>query len=445
MKNDSDLPGPEITLKPFQYDFVFSEERFPALIAGIGTGKTYMLLLKIWNFLSNHPNCLGLICRKEYTDLHDSTMKDFTRYFGVTADSNKEFKFPNGSVLMFRHAAEVEVLKNINLSIFGIEQAEEFETDEQFIFLRDRLRNPNSPYRQGVIIANARGHNWIWKKWVNNPQEGYFSITATTFDNEENLPVDFINDLRKMEQDAPTHYKQYVLNSFEEVDADDLLLTHEQVYGSSKIEMPFVGKPRRIMAVDVARYGGDEIVYCILESRGVIKWEMIHLEGQKNKSLTWTTGKIIDMVKDFDLHAVVIDDTGMGGGVTDALDSSRYGVFPFNGAEASNNPGYLNRRAEGFFKLQEAFQKGWLKILPDTELQEQLLTIKYKYKTKDQKMIVSKDEMRREGLKSPDRADALMMAYFFADRSAEGNHYPDYCAPDEDLYRSVQDLPRWST
>ena len=144
MKNDSDLPGPEITLKPFQYDFVFSEERFPALIAGIGTGKTYMLLLKIWNFLSNHPNCLGLICRKEYTDLHDSTMKDFTRYFGVTADSNKEFKFPNGSVLMFRHAAEVEVLKNINLSIFGIEQAEEFETDEQFIFLRDRLRNPNA-------------------------------------------------------------------------------------------------------------------------------------------------------------------------------------------------------------------------------------------------------------------------------------------------------------
>jgi len=33
---------------------------------------------------------------------------------------------------MFRHASELAVLKNINLSIFGIEQAEEFETDEQF-------------------------------------------------------------------------------------------------------------------------------------------------------------------------------------------------------------------------------------------------------------------------------------------------------------------------
>ena len=235
-------------------------------------------------------------------------------------------------------------------------------------------------------------------------------------------------------------------------DPDELLdwaMAEEKRISQGKLKIffgaaPGVGKTYAMLAAArKKREEGVDIVVGIAETHGRKETEVL-LEGLENLPCRMHSYRGRE-IREFDLDAIVIDDTGMGGGVTDALDSSRYGVFPFNGAEASNNPGYLNRRAEGFFKLQEAFQKGWLKILPDTELQEQLLTIKYKYKTKDQKMIVSKDEMRREGLKSPDRADALMMAYFFADRSAEGNHYPDYCAPDEDLYRSVQDLPRWST
>ena len=188
----------EIKLIPQQEEFLLSEKRFPHMIAGIGTGKTYMLLLKAVRYLKTYPGAVGMIVRKQFTDLHDSTLADFTRYFGLETDNHKEVKFENGSRLMFRHGSEIEVLKNINLDWCGIEQAEEFEDETQFEFLRDRIRGKAGPYQQIFIIANANGHNWIWKKWFNNPQDqDYHAITGTTFDNAINLDPKYIEDQRR--------------------------------------------------------------------------------------------------------------------------------------------------------------------------------------------------------------------------------------------------------
>jgi hypothetical protein len=404
-----------VKLKPFQTKFFNSKVRFPAMVAGIGTGKTYMLLLKIWRFCEEYPQSLALIARKEYTDLRDSTLKDFERYFNVTVDSNKEYSFPNGSKIMFRHAAELNVLKNINLSIAGIEQAEEFENDDQFTFIRDRLRRDNAPYQQLCIVANANGHNWIWKLWKDNPSTDYSISTATTFDNSDNLPETFLKDMRQMEIDSPNHYLQFVMNSFEETGADDRLLIARHVYESSKLIFPYFGSQGRILAVDVARFGEDETVFCAIEKVSDVHFIQIHQETWREKSLMETTGKILDLKKILKIDVIVVDDIGLGGGVTDRLKEMKYKVQPFIGNEAPLNPIYFNKRSEGFFLLKEVIDSHRLKIIDDSELAEQLLSVRYKFKSNGEKAIVSKDEMRKLGLKSPDRADALMMACFYKD------------------------------
>ncbi len=402
---------------PFQQRFLESEARYPALVAGIGTGKTYMLLLKIWSFCQEYPNTLALIVRKEFTDLRDSTMKDFERYFSVKITSDKDYKFPNGSSIMFRHAAEIEVLKNINLSIFGIEQAEEFEDEMTFTFLRDRLRRDNAPLRQGCLIANANGHNWIYRMWINNPSgEEFKAWTANTFDNIEHLPADFIADLKRMEIDAPNHYKQYVMNSFEELGQDDLLLTGEVVYQSPNQIFYDEGTIRRILAVDVARFGEDETVFTIIQSNNIRQWTQIYQHTWREKPLTEVVGKTLDIAREFSPDLIAIDDVGMGGGVTDRLSEQRRAPEPFIGNEKAANPLYLNKRAEGFFRMKEFFDKGDIKIMNDPVLQDQLLSIRYKYNSNNVKSIVTKDEMRKDNLKSPDRADALMMAMYYTDR-----------------------------
>lgn len=419
----------------FQEKFYKSNKRFPAMISAIGTGKTLWLLLKIIKFCEDYSDSLALIVRKEFTDLRDSTMKDFTRYTNETIDSNKEYHFPNGSTIMFRHGDELNILKNINLSIAGIEQAEEFETDETFQMLRDRLRRDNAPLQQCCIIANACGHNWIWKDWINNPpSEEYDAITAKTFDNPH-LPAPFLKDLARMKTEAPNHYRQYVENSFEEIDADDRIFTMSLIRDSLAIDMNRIGVNKRIMGVDIARFGGDEIVYSILESRGPIMWEQVHQECYKLKGLNETLGKIISMQKEFELDAVAIDDDGMGGGITDMLEPQNFEVFPFTANAKSDDEKHLNRRAYAYFKLRDWMEKGWLKIKGDMELHEQLLALCYSFRKEGLRYVVSKDDMRKEGFKSPDRADALMMAVYFADQLM-GSKFSDnnsYAVMDRDV------------
>jgi len=401
----------------FQDKFLFSEARFPTLIAGVGTGKTLMLLLKIWKFCEDYPNTLALIVRKEYTDLRDSTIKDAERYFGISIDSDKEYKFKNGSVIMFRHGAELNVLKNINLTIAGIEQAEEFDTEETFNFLRDRLRRDNAPLRQLCIIGNTKGHNWIWRLWKNNPQSKEYELSeANTFMNAEHLPVDFIDDLKRMEIEAPNHYKQYVLNSWEEVEADDYLFTWQELDNSAQLVFS-ESSTTRIIGLDIARFGEDETVFTILEKKAYNQWEQSFLEAHRQKDLMWTVGRCIDLRREIQSNLVIIDDDGLGGGVVDRLRETDMEVMAFRGGEeAKDKELFGNKRSEGFFKLKNLIEKGYLKILGNHNVIDQLLTIRYKYNSKGQKLIVSKDEMRKNGIKSPDRADALMMACYGIDR-----------------------------
>ncbi len=237
--------------KQFQWDFYSATNRFPGSIAGWGSGKTMWALMK-GDLLSRfYKNNLGVIIRSKFTDLRDSTMKDFTKWTGKTIpQGTKEAKYANGSQILFRHAKELSGLQNVNLGWAYIEQAEEFPTDTQFQLLRGRLRRDlevdedywatyterwddldprtqallrsmyDNPLRQIMPVANAKGHNWLWKMFIKSPQEGYSCMQATSFDNEDNLPADFIKDLRRMEKDSPAKYKQYVMNCHDEVDLD---------------------------------------------------------------------------------------------------------------------------------------------------------------------------------------------------------------------------------
>lgn len=238
-------------LEPFQWEFYTALNRFPSIVAGVGTGKTMGGLFKCDLLSRFYKNNLSLIVRNKFTDLRDSTMKDFTRYTNKhIPQGTKESHYSNGSVTLFRHAKELSGLKNINVGCFYIEQGEEFPTDTQFTLLRTRLRREleidkeyweqlveafkkagqpiypflqsmhDNPLRQGMTICNANGHNWAWKKFIKSPQKEYSCVQANSFDNEANLPPDFIADLRRMEIDSPTKFRQFVMNCHDEVDLD---------------------------------------------------------------------------------------------------------------------------------------------------------------------------------------------------------------------------------
>lgn len=423
----------ELDLNTYQDIFLFSEARYPALISSIGTGKTYMLLLKAWMFCDKYPDSLALVVRREYTDLRDSTINDFETYFGVKINQgNKEFEFPNKSKIMFRHGDlnDINVLKNINLNFIGIEQAEEYESPDVFDFLRDRLRRKTSPIRQMCVIANANGHNWLYDRFVNNAEmniidaetgvieykrDEYHCCTANTLANKHNLPDDFIADLMKMKDEAPNHFQQYVMNSFDDIDEDDYLFPYSTI--SPCINKEFIADSPTgvvIMGVDIARYGNDSSSAYIMERQGSYRWKEIDCVIWNGQDTMQSVGRILELKQRYNVADIAIDGDGLGAGVVDRIKELNCRVLEFRGGLAPQDEKMLNQRAENYFKLRDYFKKEWISI-NNSKLISELQTIRFKYNSSGKMQILSKEEMRSKGLKSPDVADSAMMCMMLVD------------------------------
>jgi hypothetical protein len=426
--SDDDLEDPQPVIEnvdlianPYQGGFLRSQARYPALISAVGTGKTYFFLLKIVQYCQMYPGSLAMVVRKEFTDLRDSTMKDFETYFPqlkIRSDKNCIVPCNDGppSIIMFRHGAEANVLKNINLSIFGIEQAEEFLTDDCFTFLRDRLRRPNAPYRQGIVIGNVQGHNWIWKNWKASKRPEYDLYEANTFANAHNLPADFVKDLKAMEQDAPAHYRRYVLNDWDEESGIDVLLPRLLIEAAWEFKFP-APTGGRIISCDPARYGECDTVITIVQRADENQFEQTHVEGHNGWNAVRVISRLMEIAKtanNFD--AIIVDANGLGGGIADVLiqelekEELKIPVIEYNGGEGAGNKKYLNKRAVDCWNLRELLTNKRLKVIKHDKQAEQLASYQFGYRTNGQRYILSKEEMRSKGLKSPDYGDSLVMA-----------------------------------
>jgi hypothetical protein len=81
------------------------------------------------------------------------------------------------------------------------------------------------------------------------------------------------------------------------------------------------------------------------------------------------------------------------------------------GERAFDNERFLNTRAEMYWALRERFITGDIQIPFDEDLMSQLSNIKFKFTAKGQIQIESKEDMKKRGMSSPDKADALMLCF----------------------------------
>ncbi len=163
-----------------------------------------------------------------------------------------------------------------------------------------------------------------------------------------------------------------------------------------------------ILAVDVARYGSDRSV--ILRRRGDRVEDIQALSKMDTMQLAALVAASIRENEPAWLH---IDEVGVGAGVVDRLRELGHQVRGVNVAsKARQERTYLNLRAEGYWTLAERFSSGRISIPADNQLIGELAAMRYGHDTQTNRLkIESKDDMRKRGLSSPDRADALMLAF----------------------------------
>lgn len=173
------------------------------------------------------------------------------------------------------------------------------------------------------------------------------------------------------------------------------------------------------IGADIARFGDDETVIC---SR--IGGRVLDITHYNKRDTMETVGRILDTATRImaaygkQKAAIYVDDDGVGGGVTDRLREVVYErglnatVYDcHNGGKANDSGHYANWATESWDLLRQRFAAGTIQLPQDDELAAQLSMRKYKVNSKGQMLLEEKSIYKKRTRRSPDRADALVLAF----------------------------------
>jgi hypothetical protein len=115
----------------------------------------------------------------------------------------------------------------------------------------------------------------------------------------------------------------------------------------------------------------------------------------------------------------VVDSLGVGAGCAGSLIDRGYPVITYKGGESSDDSSqWRNRRVQSYIALRNDFRDGRI-VLPDfmvesdewADVEAQICSIRARPGNDRNEDLITKDQMKTEGMKSPDRADSLAMQY----------------------------------
>lgn len=164
------------------------------------------------------------------------------------------------------------------------------------------------------------------------------------------------------------------------------------------------------IGADIARHGKDRTV--LVKRQGL---KMISMECYNNTTVVETAGLIKAFINFEKSVPVKVDDTGVGGGVTDILLSEGYNVIPVNFGQVASEPDkYPNAISEMWFTLKKNI--GEIQLLNNQDLKNEFVTREFGIDNKGRRCVESKEKYKKRYYKSPDMADAVLLAYYETNR-----------------------------
>ncbi len=174
------------------------------------------------------------------------------------------------------------------------------------------------------------------------------------------------------------------------------------------------------IGVDVARFGSDFSAFCVRHGGKVL--ELFEVNGLSTVAVT---GKVIDLCKKyserFEIPSqtidIAVDVIGVGSGVYDNLVDAGYNAHEINVSErAWNAESYGNLRSELWFEVHNLFLTGQVSLgnIASTtifDLKKQLLAPLFTYDKLGRRQVEPKDDTKKRLDRSPDLADAIMLAF----------------------------------
>jgi len=174
----------------------------------------------------------------------------------------------------------------------------------------------------------------------------------------------------------------------------------------------------RRIGLDPSGGGQDEAVWVLRDNFRAKVIGRLMMTGmtpsQAEKLMGETT---LTFLKEYDvpIYELFIDNFGIGANVAmEVLNGYRGDGKPkgINVGEPADKPDeFINKRAEASWRLREWLRSGGELVEDPDDGWSENLTIRYKHNLKGRVQIMSKEMMKKEGYKSPNTFDALMLTF----------------------------------
>lgn len=367
-----------------------------------------------------HDNCPALV--RPHTSYSNAKELHFDKldsgYKVGTAGSKGAGR---GSTIQYFHGSEVAFWDNAETHAAGVLQAV-----------------PDDPGTEIIKESTANGlGNYFHKEWqlAEAGQSDYIAIFVPWYWQEEysrDVPADFVITVEeekymeayeltvgqmvwrraKISELGDLLFKQeYPATAAEafQMSGHDPYIPAQLVVDARNAKAEALG-PRKL-GVDPARFGDDRTSLCYRQGRK-IHW----IRSYEKRNTMEVAGLVYKAIKEIGAEQCAVDVGGLGAGVYDRLEellaNDNCHLVQVNSSSVPiDEVKYTNKRAEMWGETKE-----WLATQPadvpdDDELQADLTQIKYSYDSSNRLRMEKKEDMKKRGLRSPDKADSLGLTF----------------------------------
>lgn len=370
---------------------------------------------------------------RRYQDLCPDVLKPST-----SAASAKELRFSDldsgyivatagskavgrGRTIQYLHGSEIAFWSNAEDHLAGIGQAVPNERGTEVI-LESTANGVGNVFHQLWSDAE-RGLSdyipiftpWFWSPEYTLPVHGKFALEGDEADYQAaymlsdeqmawrraKLQSDFRGDVALFDQEYPAT----AALAFRRV-AGDPLISQADVSVARANQTQESDGPK-VMGVDPAEYGRDSTAIAFRQGRVCDRIDAFN--GKGPMEVVALVAMRADIWKP---DAINVDCTGVGSGVADRLIELGYPVNRVHfGERAIEDMQYVLRRDEMWGNLRDWLKDRPCRIPDDDALEQDLCGPQYTYDSSRRLKLESKEVMRKRGIHSPDRADALALTF----------------------------------
>lgn len=405
-----------LQLSQTQAAFVSDPHPFVLFLGGIGAGKSYAGAVRaVTRRFGRTKPSLGLVISPTYPMLRDATWRTALEVWQpllrqvVRADMR--MVLTTGDEVLFRSADDPERLRGPNAAWAWIDEAALCHPSTWPIVI-GRLR-------QHGVLGEAWGTttpkgmaNWVYEVFVQQANADTAIHRASTYSNPF-VDAAFVEALRGQYEGS---------YSRQELDAEFI-----SDQAGALIEWAWLEEARTRVAtydpagepvvggLDAAGPGEDETVLVIRQGQAVLEAQWFPDADARGVVLA-----ALAPWRHRGLARVNVDTAGIGHYLARHLADAGIPVRDINvGESPTSNKAkerFANLKAELYWGLRERFAEGEVSGLTDQTMLAQLSGLRYDHDPRGRVKIESKEHAVKRGMKSPDRAEALMLAMAPPDR-----------------------------